>query len=669
MWLWRRQRSDAHRRAAKLVRSTLRDHRGALASTVGLSVLLGFLPTIKSELEASIISEVDDGLGGGNDSLGDAFGEQVERVGGTSNDGIDAVVGSISSFLFDGAPLWRALLVYAAVVAVGYWLTVVSTGLRARVTRAFYTQLRLIGLRKALHFEPLGGQDDTNRAGRQAAAIQVGSSNVAWGYSSMLEAIQHTIVIVATLILVAGKSLVFAGSLLVFVALQLTVSWWQAKAMRTEREEFDKQRNELVGKSQDIIGKRDVILAHERGEHYERELAGMAAEYGSVEQKITKREEIFRGLVNMVTDSGRILVVTAALVIAVTTGSSAISNIGDAYFLIAIYFRLLVPAQGLVGTYTELRRAQATSREFLEILAGPDSPTPTADPGQGAAAPPEPPPAEAARFDDVDFTYPSSEDGEGRLVGTSFHLLAGQTNLIVGRSGCGKTTIARILLGFLRPDRGEVLVEGRPLDQWDPPGLRLRMSYVPQADQIVDDTVRANFFQESPDDDELVRVLRAVNLPRANAHESAVRGMLERRALELSGGQQQRLALARLLLDKAAIVILDEPLAGVDAFTFRDIDDELTQFLGAQDRTVVLISHRLAFAAYADHVVVLGDHGHVIEEGSREELVAREGVFHDLYLAAVAELLPDADEHDLHRGKKAPASRRSVTLTHRGAGP
>ena len=93
------------------------------------------------------------------------------------------------------------------------------------------------------------------------------------------------------------------------------------------------------------------------------------------------------------------------------------------------------------------------------------------------------------------FAYPATTDDGNDLADTSFSLLAGRTNLLVGRSGVGKTTIARIVLGFLRPDAGEVVVEGRPLEKWTPQGLPLRMSSMPQSNQIVDDTVRANFLQ------------------------------------------------------------------------------------------------------------------------------------------------------------------------------
>lgn len=198
---------EARKGALRLVRATLARHRGALVSVALVSVVLSVIPTVKSELESAIVDQIDKGLKGGrDDTLGDAFREHVHRLGGDGSGGIDSIVRAVGNVLFDDKPLSRALLVYAGVVVVAYGLTVVGTSLRARVNRSFYTQLRAIGVQKALNFEPVGGPEDATRAGRQAAAIQVGSSNVASGYASWLEAGQQVFVIVTTLVLVAART-------------------------------------------------------------------------------------------------------------------------------------------------------------------------------------------------------------------------------------------------------------------------------------------------------------------------------------------------------------------------------------------------------------------------------------------------------------------------------
>jgi ABC-type multidrug transport system fused ATPase/permease subunit len=144
----------------------------------------------------------------------------------------------------------------------------------------------------------------------------------------------------------------------------------------------------------------------------------------------------------------------------------------------------------------------------------------------------------------------------------------------------------------------------------------------------VEDTVRDNLFAKKSDD-ELEQALVRVRLHDAE---------LGKIATKLSIGQKQRVGLARLLLDRADIVLLDEPLSGVDAFTLMELDEELRRYFGDDSRTFVVISHRLMFTSYADHVVVIED-GVKVEEGSPTELRDKpDGRFAALVSAARTEI-------------------------------
>ena len=164
------------------------------------------------------------------------------------------------------------------------------------------------------------------------------------------------------------------------------------------------------------------------------------------------------------------------------------------------------------------------------------------------------------------------------------------------------------------------------------------MSYLAQARHVVDDTVRENLFALDASDAAQLDALKAVGL----AAEGET-NLLDRRATDLSGGEQQRLALARILVDQSPMIIMDEPLAGVDAFTFAEVRKPLSDFLSSHRKTVLIVSHRLAFAAHADHVIVLGPGGAVVEEGSPAELEARAGAFSQLRAAALTELGGDKE--------------------------
>jgi ABC-type multidrug transport system fused ATPase/permease subunit len=197
-----------------------------------------------------------------------------------------------------------------------------------------------------------------------------------------------------------------------------------------------------------------------------------------------------------------------------------------------------------------------------------------------------------------------------------------------------------MLLKFLTPDEGEVKVRGRSTSSWDGEELLKEMSYLSQTGHVIDGTVRENLFvPDDVDDRVLADALRTVRL--ATTDEAALQ-LLDTQARKLSEGQKQRLALARILVDQASIVVLDEPLAGVDAFTFAEVHRPMTEWMADPDRTVVMISHRLEFVSAATHLIVLGEDGSVVEQGTPADLRARPG--------GVFAALLDAGRHELAVG-------------------
>jgi ATP-binding cassette, subfamily B, bacterial len=252
-------------------------------------------------------------------------------------------------------------------------------------------------------------------------------------------------------------------------------------------------------------------------------------------------------------------------------------------------------------------------------------------PGQPGAPPP------GAEFRQVAFSYDVNQPRV--LDGCSFSVPAGATTLVVGRSGAGKTALARLILGYWRNYQGQILVDGTDVKEWDGYALRKLMSYVAQQDHIVDETVKDNLAWAfpGPNEEEMLMAVHDVGLFSRHPGQN----ILQAQAKEFSGGEQQRLSVARMILDKSPIVLLDEPMAGVDAFTFHDLMPRIVDLFRDKSRTVLMVSHRLAFAAHADHIVVLGDGGVVTEQGPFDRLMADKGQFAKLYEAARQELIPD----------------------------
>ena len=234
--------------------------------------------------------------------------------------------------------------------------------------------------------------------------------------------------------------------------------------------------------------------------------------------------------------------------------------------------------------------------------------------------------ARAVELEAVSFAY----GAELVLNDVSIRVGAGQTVAVVGPSGAGKSTVADVLLGLLEPARGQVVVDGRVIDPASRRSWRDLVGYVPQETVLFHTTIRANLLWAAPDASEadLEAVLRASAawsfvsaMPRGLDTVVGDRGSL------LSGGERQRLALARALVRKPRLLILDEATSSLDSENERVIEHAIDRLHG--QTSIVLITHRLSTVRRADVIYVL-DAGRVVEAGTWDDLVARRGRFVDL---------------------------------------
>ncbi len=253
---------------------------------------------------------------------------------------------------------------------------------------------------------------------------------------------------------------------------------------------------------------------------------------------------------------------------------------------------------------------------------------------------PSPPPASAPlvptiAFEDVRFSYPG---GRGAAHdGLSFSVGAGEKIGIVGPSGSGKSSVARLLLRLFDPQQGRVLIGGRDLTTLDPEAVRRMIAVVHQDTYLFHGTVEENLRLGKPDADQAELDAAARD---ANAHEFIAalpqgwQTMIGERGVMLSGGQRQRLAIARALLRDAPILILDEALSSVDAENEAVIQQAIDRL--AAGRTTLVLAHRLSSVIGADRILVL-DHGRVVEEGRHAELIRRDGPYRRLMGAQAEE--------------------------------
>ena len=229
----------------------------------------------------------------------------------------------------------------------------------------------------------------------------------------------------------------------------------------------------------------------------------------------------------------------------------------------------------------------------------------------------------------IHFSY---EEDREILHGVSMEFSQGSFTSIVGESGCGKSTIAAILMGRNRGYTGLVTLGGKELRDISEADLMKNVTYISHQSYLFKGTVRDNLLMGKPDaaDEELWAVLTRVKLADFLKSENGLDTRLRERASNLSGGQCQRLALARALLHDSPVYIFDEATSNIDVESENDIMREIC--LLAKHKTVILISHRLANVTDSDNIYVM-EHGYVKESGSHEELLMRGGAYAELWNA------------------------------------
>lgn len=216
------------------------------------------------------------------------------------------------------------------------------------------------------------------------------------------------------------------------------------------------------------------------------------------------------------------------------------------------------------------------------------------------------------------------------LHGVDMVFPKGSFTAIVGESGCGKSTVAAILMGCNKGYSGQITVGGIPLSEISEKNLMQNFTYISHQSYLFKGTVRENLLMACPDahDDALWQVLEQVNLAAFLRNEQGLDTMLYERAANLSGGQCQRLALARALLHNSPVYIFDESTSNIDVESENDIMAQIHALAG--HKTVILISHRLANVACADNIYVL-DQGSIAESGDHNTLLACGGVYAKLW--------------------------------------
>lgn len=267
--------------------------------------------------------------------------------------------------------------------------------------------------------------------------------------------------------------------------------------------------------------------------------------------------------------------------------------------------QLLTRANQTLASYKSLDSLMRQPREHADSVAA-ISPQPVAG---------------EIEFRDVHFSYPGQR--QGTLAGVSFKVRAGERVALVGRIGSGKSTIANLLMGLYRPDRGEILMDGTDIRQIEPAALRRGIGAVLQDIWLVSGSVKDNIALGAEDatDDEIVEAAKIAGVHDFIApHPDGYALMLRERGMGLSGGQRQAIAVARALVGKPQVMLLDEPTSATDIAGEQTLIERMKA--ATTGKTVVLITHRPSMLALVDRMIVI-DGGKVIADGPKGDILSR----------------------------------------------
>ena len=300
-------------------------------------------------------------------------------------------------------------------------------------------------------------------------------------------------------------------------------------------------------------------------------------------------------------------------------------TLGGMLAFLAYLTLLYGPIQDLGRLGTTIFAAAAAAERVIEVLD--HEPEVRDEPGAlsiGRAT-------GVVELDGVDFTYAGAAGPALRDV--TLRVEPGQTLALVGASGAGKSTVAKLLLRFHDPDRGSVRLDGHDVRGLTLESVRRNIGVVLQETLLFDGTIRENiaYGQPDADEDEIVAAARAADVDEFVAQlPDGYETVVGQKGRRLSGGQRQRIAIARALLRDAPVLILDEPTTGLDAESAQRVLEPLRRLMNG--RTTIVVSHALPTLRDATTIAVL-DSGRVAETGSHDELLARGGTYARLLAA------------------------------------